>query len=178
MAIPYPLAACATLTTSWLVRSPLWLSNSHLSRSTCIQSKNALLHNTIAIATIVKMVCLLNVSGFTPDISLSKVPFDSCTPTSPRGTFLARCMNLPLLPKLSNWPISRHCPHARGDQKLLEGRRREDPSRNRSALCPFQWSTWQQNIRPRTCWPYTIDILGNWSFPSMHKSRSKRRIAH
>jgi hypothetical protein len=93
------------------------------------------------------------------------------------GTFLAQCMNLLLLPKLSNWPISRHYLHAQGDQKLLEGCRREDSSRNRSALCPFQWNTWQQSIHPRTCCPCTIDILGNWFLPSMHKPRRKHHIA-
>jgi hypothetical protein len=93
------------------------------------------------------------------------------------GTFLAQCMNLPLVPKLPNWPISHRYPYAQGDQKLLEACCRQDSSRNHSALCPFQWSTWPQNIHPRTRFPGLLDILGNWFFPSMHKPRRKRHIA-
>ena len=82
--IPYLVATCATLTTSSLVRSPFWVINSHLSSSTCLQRKNAMLHNTVAITTIITIVCLLNASGFTPGMYLSVTCFDPSISTSPQ----------------------------------------------------------------------------------------------
>jgi hypothetical protein len=96
---------------------------------------------------------------------------------SVREMFPTQYMSLPLLPKLSNWSVSRHCHRAQGDRKLLELRRREDSSRNRSALYPFRWNTWQQNTHPRTCCPCTVDTPGNGFLPSKHKPRSKHHIA-
>ncbi len=93
-----------------------------------------------------------------------------------QGTFPTHCMILPLLPKLSNWPISRHYRRAQGDQTLLEACRREDWGRDHSALYPFQWNTWQQDIHPRTYCLCSIDIPSSWSFLSTHRFRNRFHI--